>query len=71
MLSKGKAYAVQADDLAIGLFHFPQLLQEIPETGLGDNSVERENAHAVELRARLVLGRQVPADDLVFGETPW
>jgi len=57
---------VQAHDLTVGLLDLAELGQEVPETGLGNNIVRCEDAHAVELRARVRIGRQVASDDLVF-----
>lgn len=64
-----KTYVVQADDLAVGLLDLLELGQEVPETGLGDNLIGSEDAHAVELGGRVGLGRQMAANDLVFLKT--
>ena len=61
---------VQADNLSIGLFHLSQLLQEIPESRFGNCVVGREDSHAVQLGVFVCFGGQVPANDLVFVETP-
>jgi len=57
---------VQADDLTVGLLDLAELGQEVPETALGNDIVGSKDAHAVELRARVRIGRQVASDDLVF-----
>jgi hypothetical protein len=62
---------VQGDDLAVGLLNLAELHQEVPEAGLGYNSVVGEYAHAVEFRSWVGVGRQVAADDLVFLEATW
>jgi hypothetical protein len=50
-------YHVQTNNLAICLLDFSQLHEEVPETGFGDDIIRCENAHAVELRSRIGLGR--------------
>lgn len=40
--------------------------QEIPEPGLGDNLIGRENAHTVDFGSRLRLRGEMASDDLVF-----
>lgn len=60
------AYQVQADNLAVGLLDLLQLGEEVPEAGLGDDIVRGEDAHAVQLRGRVAVRRQMTADDLVF-----
>jgi hypothetical protein len=62
-------YLINADDLTAGVLDFPCLLQEIPESRLGDDGVRRKDSHAVELWGGIVGGRQMPSDDLVFIET--
>ena len=59
---------VDANNLAIRLLDLLQLAQEVPETGLGDDFVGREDAHAVELRRGVRRCWEVAADDLVFLE---
>lgn len=61
-------YHVQADDLTVGLLDLAELHQEVPEAGLGDHSVRRKYAHAVQLWRWVCLGGQMAADDLVFCE---
>lgn len=61
-------YLIQRDDFAIGLLDFSQLGEKVPEPRLGDNVVGRKDAHAVQLRGRVAIGRQVTANDLVFVE---
>jgi hypothetical protein len=63
------AYLVQANDLAVGLLDLPQLHEEIPETGLGDDIVRRKNPHAVQLGRGVSVGGQVTPNDLVLVET--
>lgn len=46
-------YNVERDDLASGLLDLSELLQEVPEAGLGDNNVGRKELHLVELGRRL------------------
>lgn len=43
--------------------------QEVPEAGLGDDLVGREDAHTVNLGGRIMLGGEMAADDLEFLET--
>ena len=62
---------IQADDLAVRLLDFAQLHEEVPEAGFCDDGVRGEDAHSVELWGWVVLGGQVPADDLVFCEATW
>lgn len=59
-------YLVQANNLTVCLLDLPQLHQEVPEAGLGDNLIRSEDAHAVELRGGVSLGGQVAPDDLVL-----
>ena len=61
-----KTHLIQAHDLAVGFLDFSQLGEEIPETTLGYDIVRSEDAHAVELRCWVGIGRQMPTDDLVF-----
>lgn len=65
------AYLVEADHLAVRLLHFAQPAEEVPEARLGHHVVRGEDAHAVELRRRVGVGRQMPPDDLVFLKTTW
>lgn len=60
---------IEADDLSVGLLHFTELHQEVPETGLGDNGVRSEYSHAVELGCWIRVSGQVAANDLVFRKT--
>lgn len=57
---------VERDDLAVGLLDLAQLHQEVPEAGLGNHGIGREDAHAVQLRRRVRVGGQVAPDHLVF-----
>lgn len=69
-LDNGHTYHIDADDLTVGLLDLAELGQEVPEPGLSDNSVGREDAHAVQLGRGVSLGGQVTPNDLVLGETP-
>ena len=64
-----RTYRVQADDLTVGLLDLPQLHQEVPEAGLGDDLIGGKNPHAVQLGGRVGLGRQMAPNDLVFLKT--
>ena len=44
---------VETDDLAVGLLHFAQFHQKVPEAGFGDDGVGCEDAHAVEFGGRV------------------
>lgn len=70
-LHDGHTYHIDADDLTVGLLDLAELGQEVPEPGLSDNSVGREDAHAVQLGRGVSLGGQVTPNDLVLGETPY
>lgn len=61
-----RTYLVQSHDFAIRLLDLAELGEEVPEAGFGDDIVGGEDAHAVELRGRVGIGRQVAPDDLVF-----
>jgi hypothetical protein len=62
---------VQRDHLAGGLLQLAQLGQEVPEAGFGDNGVGCEDAHAVQFRGGVGVGRQAAAYDLVFLKATW
>lgn len=62
-------YHVDADDLTSGLLDLLQTPHEVPVTGLGDNLVGREDAHAVQSRGGVGLCGQMPANDLVLLKT--
>lgn len=62
---------IEADDLTVGLLDLTELGQEVPEPGLGHDSVRRKDAHAVKLGRGVSLGGQMTPDDLVLGETPY
>lgn len=68
LMQMNLTYHVQADDLTVGLLDLAELHQEVPEAGLGDHSVRRKYAHAVQLWRWVCLGGQMAADDLVFCE---
>lgn len=57
---------VHRDNLTGGLLHLTEHAHEVPEARLRDRLVLREDAHAVQRGDRLLLGRQVPADDHVL-----
>lgn len=57
---------LEGHDLAGGLLELVQLAQEVPETGLGHDSVRSEDPHFVHRRAGLLLGRQLAANHLVL-----
>jgi len=61
-----QAYLVERHDLTGALLDLPQLLQEVPETGLSDNLVGGEEAHAVELWGGFRLRWEAAANDLVL-----
>ena len=61
-------YDVERNDLTGALLDLAELLQEVPEAGLGDNDVGRKKLHLVELGGRLSLGRQLAANDQVLGK---
>lgn len=63
------AYRLDADDLASSLLDLPQTSQEVPESGLGDSRVGREDGHPVHVRGRVGLGGQMAPNDLIFLKT--
>jgi hypothetical protein len=65
---EGCTHLVERHDLTSRLLDLAELLQKVPETGLGNNGVVGEEAHPVELGGGLSLGRQLAADDLVLVE---
>lgn len=62
-------YHVAGDDLASGLLDLAETAKEVPEAGLSNDRIGREDAHAVEGRSRVGLGGQVAPNDLVLLET--
>merc|ERR1719408_176574 len=57
---------IECEELAATLFRLVDLLHEIPEPGLGKDSVLRKKTHPVDLRRR-VFGRWCSTtDDLVL-----
>jgi len=48
---------VQGNDLAGGFLQLAEFGQEVPEAGLCDHGVGCEDAHAVEFRSWVCLGR--------------
>ena len=62
---------VEGNDLSSALLDLPELLQKVPESGLGHNLVHRKQTHAVELWCRLGLRREAAADNLVFMKTAY
>lgn len=67
----GNTYDVKGNDLSVGLLDLAELHQEVPEAGLGNHSVWRKNAHAVQLWRWVCLGRQMAANDLILCETTY
>lgn len=64
-------YDVEGNDLSVGLLDLAELHQEVPEAGLGNHSVWRKNAHAVQLWRWVCLGWQMAANDLILCETTY
>lgn len=64
-------YLVEGNDLAVCLLDLPELGEEVPETGLGDNLVGGEDAHAVKLGGRVGLAGEEAPDDLVLLKATW
>ena len=60
-------YFVDSNNLTSGLLDLAELLQEVPEARLGNNNVGSKNAHTEELRRRLLLGRKLASNHLIFG----
>lgn len=54
------------EDLTGGLLHLAELVEVVPELGLGDDGVGGEEDHPVGLRVGVIVGGHVPADDLVL-----
>jgi len=50
---------IHTDDFTVGLLDLFELSQEVPETALCDNLIVREDTHAVEFWAGLLLSGQV------------
>jgi len=44
---------IQRHDFTIGLLDFPEFLEEVPETGLGDYRVWGKQTHTIELGSRI------------------
>lgn len=65
-------HLVAADDLTSGLLDLLHLLQEVEETGLGNDLVGRKDAHLVELllTSGLVGSGELTTDDLVLVHHP-
>jgi len=60
----------RVNTISVKLFFLaPGAPQEIPEAGLSNDLVGREDAHAVDFGSRVQLGGQVATDDLVFSKT--
>lgn len=64
-------YHVDADDLAGGLLDLAETAKEVPEAGLGNDHIRREDAHAVEAGGRVGLRGQMAPNHLVFLKTAW
>lgn len=60
---------VQRDDLTVGLLDLLELGHEVPETGLGNDIVRGEDAHAVELGSGVSLVGEEAPNDLVLLKT--
>jgi len=56
------------DDLADSLLDLLQTIQVVPEAGLGDNAVSRENAHPVKRRHSQLVGGDLSPDDTVLDQ---
>ena len=54
------------DDFTGGTLDLLELTQEVEEAGLGDDFVNSEDAHLVELRSGVLFRRQLTTDDLIF-----
>ena len=54
------------EDLTGGLLHLAELVEVVPELGLGDDRVGGEDDHPVSLGVGVIVGGHVPADDLVL-----
>jgi hypothetical protein len=62
-------YRLDADNLTGSLLDLSETAQEVPETGLGDGLVGREDGHAVQGRRGVSLCGQMAPDDLEFLKT--
>lgn len=60
---------MNGDNLSVGLLDLLELTQKVPESGLGDDLVGCKDPHPVELGSRLLLGRELAAENGVLGET--
>lgn len=60
---------VDGDELSCGLLDLPELPQVVPEAGLCDHLVGREDAHAVQLGAGILVRGQLAPNDLILGES--
>jgi hypothetical protein len=60
---------LDADNLTGSLLDLSETAQEVPETGLGDGLVGREDGHAVQGRRGVSLCGQMAPDDLEFLKT--
>jgi hypothetical protein len=58
------SYQVDRDDLTSSLLDLAELLEEIPETRLGNDIVGSEESHSEELGDGFLLGRELTADHL-------
>lgn len=57
---------VDGDNLTGSLLGLVQLLQEVPVTRLGNNSVRSKDSHSEQLWLWHVLGRETTADNLIL-----
>jgi hypothetical protein len=57
-------YLVDGDDLTSGLLDLAELLEEVPETRLGNDVVRSEKSHSEELGDGFLLRRKLTTDHL-------
>lgn len=57
---------VDGEDVTSGLLHLVKLVEEVPETGLGDDLIGGEDPHAVDRRGGVGLSGGPAADDVVL-----
>lgn len=63
-----RAHLIDTEDLAGRLLELVELVEEIPEARLGGHVVGREDPHAVDLRLRVLLRRNLAPHDLVVAD---
>jgi hypothetical protein len=59
-------YLLHGDDFSCHLLELPQLSQEVPEPRLGHDPLRSEDFHLIQRRVLLLLGRQLPPDNLIL-----